>query len=253
MLPAPRRIPEFATVEEERLHRKQRLAMACRIFSHLGLQEGGAGHITARDPARPDEFWILPFGFHFGHATVSSLIRVSSDGKLLEGRGTPNTAAIAIHAGLFAARPDLVSIAHSHTTYGKAFSTLGRLLAPITQDACAFFENLALFNEYTGVVTDASEGARIAAVLGPTMKAAILQNHGLLTSGATVEETIGWFIRLERCCQVELLACAAGTPTLIPVETARSTRQVMGSAYGNWFSVQPLFDALARDEPDVFE
>ena len=54
--------PTFATVEEERLHRKQRLAASFRLFSRFGFDEGVAGHITARDPERLDHFWVNPSG-----------------------------------------------------------------------------------------------------------------------------------------------------------------------------------------------
>ena len=45
--------PTFDTVEEERLHRKQKLAGALRLFGRFGFSEGVAGHITARDPGVP--------------------------------------------------------------------------------------------------------------------------------------------------------------------------------------------------------
>ncbi len=41
------RPPVFETVEEERRHRKERLAGAFRLFSRFGFDEGVAGHITA--------------------------------------------------------------------------------------------------------------------------------------------------------------------------------------------------------------
>ena len=68
------------------------------------------------------------------------------------------------------------------TSVPRAWSTLGRLLDPITQDACSFFEDHGLFDDYTGVVLDVEEGKRIAHALGDN-KAAILRNHGLLTVG----------------------------------------------------------------------
>ena len=55
-------LPKFDTVEEERLHRKQRLAAGFRLFGKFGFDEGVAGHITARDPERLDHFWVNPFG-----------------------------------------------------------------------------------------------------------------------------------------------------------------------------------------------
>ena len=46
----------------------------------------------------------------------------------------------------------MIAAAHSHSIYGKSWSTLGRLLDPITQDVCAFYEDHAVFDDYTGVV-----------------------------------------------------------------------------------------------------
>jgi ribulose-5-phosphate 4-epimerase/fuculose-1-phosphate aldolase len=58
-LVAPPR-PDFQTAAQERLHRKQRLAAAFRLFARYGFDEGVAGHITARDPEKADHFWVNP-------------------------------------------------------------------------------------------------------------------------------------------------------------------------------------------------
>ena len=120
----------FASAEEERLHRKQRLAAAFRLFSRFGFDEGVAGHITARDPERLDHFWVNPFGMHFGHIRVSDLILVNHHGEVVEGDRPVNTAAFAIHSQVHAARPDVVAAAHAHSVYGKSWSSLGRLARP---------------------------------------------------------------------------------------------------------------------------
>ncbi len=59
-------LPTFESVEEERLHRKQRLAGGFRLFAKFGFEEGIAGHITIRDPEHLDHFWVNPFGTAFG-------------------------------------------------------------------------------------------------------------------------------------------------------------------------------------------
>ncbi len=194
---------EGRSVEEERLHRKQNLAAAFRLFSRFGFDEGVAGHITARDPELTDHFWVNPFGMHFGHIQVSDLMLVRHDGTVVDGDKPLNQAAFAIHSQVHSARPDVISAAHSHSVYGKTWSTLGRLLDPITQDACAFYDDHALFDQYSGVVLDIEEGKRIAHSLGDC-KAVILRNHGLLTVGHSVEEAAWWFITMERSCQAQL-------------------------------------------------
>ena len=75
-------MPTFATVEQERVHRKQRLASAFRLFAKFGFSEGVAGHITVRDPERTDHFWVNPFGMHFGHIRVSDLVMVNEKGEV---------------------------------------------------------------------------------------------------------------------------------------------------------------------------
>lgn len=248
-LPQP---PLFGSVEEARLHRQQRLAAAFRLFARYGFDEGVAGHITARDPERPDHFWVNPFGMYFGHIRVSDLLLVNHQGDVVKGDRPVNAAAFAIHSQIHQARPDVVAAAHAHSVYGKAWASLGRLLDPITQDACSFYEDHALFDDYTGVVLDTSEGKRIGEVMGDR-KAAILRNHGLLTVGHSVDEAAWWFITLERSCQAQLAAEAAGQPILISHEVAQLTYSQVGSHFMGWFSFQSLYDKIVREEPDLLE
>ena len=258
MIEAPGRVkdlappPTFATVEEERRHRKVRLAGAFRLFARFGFDEGVAGHITVRDPEHSDWFWVNPFGMHFSQIRVSDLILVNANGEVIQGDHHVNTSAFAIHSRVHAARPDTVAAAHAHSVYGKAWSSLGRLLDPITQDACAFYEDHALFDDYTGVVYDPAEGDRIAQALGKS-KAVILRNHGLLTVGSNVDEAVWWFITMDRSCQTQLLAEAVGKPVPIAHEIAQITRRQVADGLNGWFQFQPLWNMISREEPDLFE
>jgi len=246
-------LPTFDTPAEERLHRKQRLAAAYRLFGKFGFDEGVAGHITVRDPIDPDTFWVNPWGVNFKQIRVSDLIRVAADGTIVDGEGALlNGAAFAIHSQIHAARPDVVAAAHAHSVYGKAFSALGRPLRPLTQDACAFYDDHVVFDDYTGVVLDLDEGRRIAEALGDR-KAVILRNHGLLTVGHSVDAAAWSFITMERSCQAQLLAEAAGDPVDIDDEVARLTHSQVGSPLACWFSFQPLYQAIVAEQPDLLE
>jgi ribulose-5-phosphate 4-epimerase/fuculose-1-phosphate aldolase len=242
----------FDSAEDERLYRKQRLAAGFRLFSKFGFDEGVAGHITARDPERLDHFWVNPFGMHFGHIRVSDLILVNDEGQVVEGDQPVNTAAFAIHSQVHAARPDVVAAAHSHSIYGKSWASLGKPLDPITQDVCAFYQDHSVFDDYTGVVLDIEEGKRIAHALGEN-KATILRNHGLLTVGQSVDEAVWWFITMERSCQAQLLASSAGEPVLIDADMAKTTHDQVGSHLAGWFSFQPLFRRIVREQPDLLD
>ena len=242
--------PTFASFKEERQHRQQRLAAAFRLFARFGFDEGIAGHITVRDPEHPDRFWVNPLGKHFGLIRVSDLILVNHKGEVIAGDRPVNTAAFAIHSQIHAARPDVVAAAHAHSIYGKSWASLGRLLDPLTQDACAFYQDHSLFDDYTGVVLEPEEGKRIAQTLS-TNKAIILKNHGLLTVGHSVDEAAWWFITMERSCQAQLLAEAAGKPSLIKPESAALAHQQVGGHDLGWFSFQPLYELIVQQEPDL--
>jgi ribulose-5-phosphate 4-epimerase/fuculose-1-phosphate aldolase len=242
-----------ATVGDERLERKQKLAGALRIFGRLGFGEGVAGHITVRDPEFPDCFWVNPFGKSFRHMRVSDLILVNHSGEVVYGDQPVNRAAFVIHAAIHEARPDIIAAAHSHSVHGKAFSSLGIPLAPITQDSCIFYQDHTVIAEQGGAVVFELEAGKELASKFPTGKAAIHRNHGLFTVGETVDEAAFWFISMERSCHAQLLAMAAGTPHLIDHDDAEYTRKQTGYPLAGWFSFSPLWQEICRTDPDLFD
>ena len=142
---ALRAVPRHDDPLQERLHRKQRLAAAYRLFGRLGFEVGVAGHFTARDPVHPEHYWINPLGVPFSQITVSHLLRVDSQGQVVEGQGLLNTSALELHHDLQQARPEVVGIAHFHGFHGRVWSSLGRLFDPITAESGAFLEDQVIF------------------------------------------------------------------------------------------------------------
>ena len=244
--------PPRSSIADERRHRQTRLAAAFRLFAQRGFDQGLAGHITARDPEWTDHFWVNPLGKHFSRIRVSDLLLVNHQGEIVVGEGPLNQAAFAIHAAIHAARPDVIAAAHTHSLYGKAWSTLGRTLDPLTQDACSFYEDHALFDDFQGVVLDTSEGARIADALGDR-KAVILKNHGILTVGPSVEAAAWWYIALDNACHTQLLAESAGTPQRIPHDIAASTHERVGRPGGALHAFESLYEGLVEAEPDLLD
>jgi ribulose-5-phosphate 4-epimerase/fuculose-1-phosphate aldolase len=249
--------PEFTSAAEERAHRKAKLAAAFRMFSRAGLDEGVAGHITVRDPEAPDTFWVNPFGLHFAMIRSSDLVRVDEDGQVVEGDRAVNGAAVAIHCAVHAARPDVVAAAHAHGPAGKTLSGLEMDIEPLTQDACAFYGDVGVFDDFTGVVLDREEGRRIGVALGEH-KAVILRNHGMLTVGSSVDSAAWWFLTLERTarCQLDAYAAAAGLgrpPRRIGHEEAELTRGQVGYEFAGWFQFQPIWERISREQPELFE
>jgi len=251
--------PTFASVEEERAHRKGRLAVAYRLFAELGYDHWVAGHITVRDPQFPEQFWVNPFGRSWRHLCASDLLLVDLDGQLVMGEGAVNAAAFAIHSEIHRARPDVIAAAHAHTRFGRAWSATGRLLEPLSQDACAFYNDHAVFDDFSGVVYGTDEGGALAATLGDN-KALLLQHHGLLTVGASVDEAAFWLHLLERCCEAQLLLASlpAGTDGSPPYRAlgsavAAHTHEQVGQHLHGWMGFQPLFEEIVRADPGVLD
>ncbi len=240
----------------ERLSRKQRLAAGYRLFSRFKFDMGGAGHITVRDPEHTDCFWVNPAGVHFSQIRTSDLMLVNHAGEIVQpparAAARLNGAAFAIHSRLHAARPDVNAAAHSHSLHGKAFSTLGRLLEPITQDAAAFYQDHALLPRFTGVVFDLSEGDKIAETLGDK-HALILQNHGLLTVGESVESAVWRYLAMDNACQTQLLAMAAGAPIAMPPEVATLTQSQTGTERVMRAGFEGYWQWITAEEPDLLD
>ncbi|RYP63197.1 hypothetical protein DL771_009371 [Monosporascus sp. 5C6A] len=191
---------------EEREYRKQHLAAAFRVFADRGYDEGVAGHISVRDRILTDHFWLNPLSMHFSLIKVSGLILVDEDGLAVEGDEPINTAATRLR----------------------------------------FYGCHAVYDSFSVVVVDRAEGERIAAALGPANEALILQNHGLLTAGRSVDEAAFWLISLERTRQTQLLADAAAAAgyeeKYISDEEAAYGVQEVGVPGKGWLAFQPYYD-----------
>jgi ribulose-5-phosphate 4-epimerase/fuculose-1-phosphate aldolase len=213
---APNRTPE-----QVRARRKRDVALGYRLLAAQRWGDLGDGHISARDPERSDCFWILKYGVSYHAARVSDLVLLDPDGNLVEGEGPINIAAYYIHQPLLAARPDVVSACHVHTGWGTPFSAEVRPIEPITQEACIFFEDHAIFDDEEVQVQSTEAGQRIARAIGKN-RAVILRNHGLLTLGDSVSEAVGTFVTMERVAESHMKARDAKP---ITAEAARFAKQ----------------------------
>jgi ribulose-5-phosphate 4-epimerase/fuculose-1-phosphate aldolase len=240
------------TVEAEREHRKRQLAAAFRVFARFGFDEGIAGHISVRDPELPDHFWVNPYAVHFSRIKVNDLLLLDEVGRVVHGTRRTNKAAFSIHSAVHRARPDVVAVAHAHSLHGRAWSAMDRLLDPVVQESCAFYGDHVLYDEYKGLVLEKADGERIAARLGDR-RAAILRHHGLLTVGRTVEEAAWWFITMDRACQMQLLAEAAGTPRVMSEGEAILAHRQFGNANMARHSFRLYADLVFEQESDVLD
>jgi ribulose-5-phosphate 4-epimerase/fuculose-1-phosphate aldolase len=246
-------IPEFRSHEEHRHYLKQRLVAACRAFALFNLDYGFAGHLTVRDPEHPHLYWTNPMCVHFSRVKVSNLILADHTGTVVQGNYAINRAGYVLHAAVHEEHPDIVAMCHAHTEYGTAFASLGRPLDPISQDACAFYEDHVVIKDEAGQVAVETKAGLSVASHFKDVRAAIHQNHGLLTvSRHSIEAAAFWFIALERCCKQQLMIEAAGhKPTLVPHDRAIYSREHVGSEYIGWLHFQPIWEQLEATQPDM--
>ena len=128
----------------------------------------------------------------------------------------------------------------------------------ITQDSLRFYNSHAVYDNFGGIVLDREEGIRIATCLG-NGKAAILQNHGLLSVGQSIDEAAFWLHLLERCAQTMLLVSALapreGRPAYVALShaVASHTHEQVGQPLHGWRGFQPLWDEVLAEQPDFLE
>ena len=243
--------PRFETKASERTYLLQRLAAACRIFGRRGFSEGLLGHVTMRDPELADHFWVNPVGVAMHQVKVSHLIQVNHLGQVVRGSGMVNPVGLLLHTAVHRARPDVAAVCHAHALHASTWASFERMLDPITQDACIFFENQALIRE-PRVVRDAAAADRFAAGFGDK-RVAIHGGHGIFTTGHSIDEAAWWFVLMNRCCEAQLLAEAAGTPTQWQAQDARWLASVLGSPTFGWLSFQTLWDDIIASDPDLVD
>ncbi len=249
-------LPAPLAPDAERLHRRQRLAAAFRLFARHGFEVGLAGHFTARDPIRTDHFWVNPLGMSFAHVRASDLLLVDPSGEVVEGEGMVNLSGVPYHDRIQRARPEVVGIAHAHSFHAKIWSAFGRTLDPITADAALLHGDQVLFEPRRPADMDVEAArdvvaAQVVDALGGH-NVLIWQNHGLWTVGATVEAAAWRFIAFENAARGQLMAEAAGQPIVPQLEPLQEVARPRAEVSA-WLSFLPLWDRLVREEPDLLE
>ncbi|GAB7345109.1 hypothetical protein MBLNU457_3507t1 [Dothideomycetes sp. NU457] len=242
-------IPTHPTFTTHRKCMLSHMAAAFRVFARKGYTEGMSGHISLRDPEYPHTFWTNPLGRHFGLLKASDMVLVNYDGIAVGGnRSRPaNGAGFLIHAALHKAREDVNAACHTHSPFGKAWSSFARRLEMINQDVCYFYGDAqAVYAEFGGIVFSEEEGERLARALGPRGRGMVLRNHGLLTVGGTVDEAAYLYTLMERSCEMQLRVEAAEKEglrkVLVPDEAARFTFEMGSDAQTLYYEFQPDFE-----------
>ena len=212
--------PRTRAVADAEWDMRVKLAAAYRLVDYFGWTEQIYGHLTARVPGPDDHFLINPWGLNYDEVTASNLVKIDVDGKIVsQSAQAVNFAGFIIHSAIHMTRStENHVVLHTHTRAGMAIAAIKEGLLPVSMFATAFHDNLG-YHDYEGASLYLDERERIVQSLG-SAKAMILRNHGLMAIGRTVPEAFLRLYRLERACQVQLDAAAAGTLNLVSPEVA---------------------------------
>ena len=233
---------EAPMTEAERKARIE-LAAAYRIFDMLGWDQLIFNHITVRVPGPEKMFLINPFGLHYSEITASSLLLIDLEGNVLrESKWPANQAGFVIHSALHESQPGAHCIMHTHTTTGMAVACLKEGLSPHNFYG-AMLQGQVAYHDFEGITVEPGEKERLVRDIGDK-RAVILRSHGLLAWGPSVAQAFLTLWTLQRACDVQIAAAAAGA--VLPVTPQAIAQSVRESGQGEKRTCEDVFAAMQR-------
>lgn len=216
------------------------LAAAFRWAARLSLHESIANHFSVVVSEDRHKFLLNPNGRHFSRIRASELLLLDArDESPAEGPDAPDPTAWYLHGQLHRNLPRARCILHTHMPYATALSCLQDFeFLMLDQNACRYHRRIAYDRNFDGMALSASEGARVAGLLGDDKSVLMMGNHGVLVIGASIAEAFDDLYYLERAAKVQILALSTGrAPALIPDAIAAKT-------CAQWFSYPSEFSRL---------
>lgn len=187
---------------------KQKLVDGGRALALEGQGDYVAGHISVRLPDKPEQFLMKPAGIGLEEMNAGNIITVDIDGQKIAGISNRHNE-VYIHSEILRARPDVQSVIHTHPINAVVFSSLDKPLQLVGNDASTFHKGLPVFSETTDLITTQERGKAVARMLGDH-PAVLLRNHGIAVGGNSIEQAVWLALKLERACQMQLMAESAG-------------------------------------------
>ena len=200
------------------------LAVAFRWAARLNMHEATANHFSCAISDDGQAFLINPAGRHFSQVRAGDLVLVDVNEKNFDNAESQivDPTAINLHGQLHRLLPHAKCILHTHMPYTTALACLKNFeFLMLDQNACRFYNRIAYDRDYSGMALEASEGERVAHVLGKSKSVLFLANHGVIVVGNSVAEAFDELYYLEKAAQLQVLALSTGRDlALIDDETA---------------------------------
>jgi ribulose-5-phosphate 4-epimerase/fuculose-1-phosphate aldolase len=216
--------PAFDSSELKEL--KQKVVDGCHILDREGITDS-FGHVSLRIP-RTEAFLTIA-GVSPGCATLDRLIMLDLEGRYLGGdKASPYE--WPIHARIMKARPDVMSVCHTHSRWSALFSVIKGGLRPIHMYAKFLPAGGPPIYPAAGLIGTFERGEALAATLKDS-NAVLLRAHGDAVVGTTLEQAIQRTLQLAFLGQLAHMAVAHGEPLYMSEEELAT------------FSSEPAFPA----------
>ena len=176
-------VPAFDSTELKDL--KEKLVDGCHILDREGITDG-FGHVSVRIPGT--EAFLTIAGVSPGCATLDRLVILDFDGHYLGGKKSPPYE-WSIHACIMRARPDVMSVCHTHSKWSSLFSVLKGGLRPVHMYAKFLPAGGPPIYPGSGLIGTPERGAALAATLKDSA-AVLMRAHGDAVVGASLEQAI---------------------------------------------------------------
>ncbi|WP_371038920.1 class II aldolase/adducin family protein [Rhodosalinus sp. FB01] len=187
---------------------RQKMIDAGRVLFANGQDDFTRGHISVRLPEDPSLFLMKPHSIGLDELTPKNILTVDLNGNVVAGTARRHSE-VFIHTEIFKAREDVISILHTHPTYCVALSATRTPLLPVSQPGALFHQSVGYYEDTINLIRSAEMGAGIARALNGN-RAVLLKHHGIVCTGASIEETVIGAIMLENAAQTQMIAQAAG-------------------------------------------
>ncbi len=220
---------------------KEKLIWAGKVLVDEGQDDFTRGHISCRLPDDHALFFMKPHSVGLDEITVENILTVDLDGKVVAGTARRHSE-VYIHSEIYKARPDVQCVLHTHPPYSVALSASANPLLAYSQPGALFHNAVGLYEDTIYLIRSEDMGTGVARALGPNL-AVLLKNHGAVTAGRTIAETVVGMIMLENAAMIQMIAQAAGeTRPLFPLADIEKLKEAIGRL--DQFDVN--FDYLVR-------
>jgi L-fuculose-phosphate aldolase len=187
-----------------------------REMIEQGLTTGVGGNLSQRTD--DSLIAISPSGIPYDRITPKMVPVVDLDGNVVEGIEEPSTET-PMHTRIYRSRPQAATVVHTHSPYATALSSLGEPIPPTHYLLSFIGDEIPV----AGYATPGSDelGQMAADTLGDSYNACLLQNHGVISVGDSVENAIETALMVEFCARNHYIASTVGDPIMLSEESIK--------------------------------